>query len=70
MSNVPTPTRPGKADTILTFTIKDESRADGHALSVRYRSVARLVSRRVSCPSAAMRTRMNFCKNTIGAEQL
>jgi len=27
MSNVPTPTQPGKADTILKFTIKDESRA-------------------------------------------
>jgi hypothetical protein len=25
MSNVPVPTRPGKEDTILTFTIKDES---------------------------------------------
>jgi hypothetical protein len=27
MSNVPTPTKPSSADTILTFTIKDESRA-------------------------------------------
>ena len=27
MSNVPTPTRPGKEDAILTFNIKDESRA-------------------------------------------
>ncbi|HEX5607650.1 MAG TPA: DUF3891 family protein, partial [Candidatus Binatia bacterium] len=27
MSNVPVPTRPGKDDTILTFTIKDESHA-------------------------------------------
>ena len=27
MSNVPTPTRPGKEDAILTFSIKDESRA-------------------------------------------
>jgi len=27
MSNVPTPTQPGEADTILKFTIKDESRA-------------------------------------------
>ncbi len=27
MSNVPVPTRPSKEDTILTFTIKDESRA-------------------------------------------
>jgi len=27
MSNVPVPRRPGKDDTILTFTIKDESRA-------------------------------------------
>jgi len=27
MSNVPVPTRPGKDDTILTFTIKDETRA-------------------------------------------
>jgi hypothetical protein len=27
MSNVPTPTKPGSADTILNFTIKDESRA-------------------------------------------
>jgi hypothetical protein len=27
MSNVPVPTQPGKADTILTFAIKDESRA-------------------------------------------
>ena len=27
MSNVPTPTQPGKADAILTFIIKDESRA-------------------------------------------
>jgi hypothetical protein len=27
MSNVPTPTKPGGADTILNFTIKDESRA-------------------------------------------
>ena len=27
MSNVPVPTRPGKADAILTFAIKDESRA-------------------------------------------
>jgi hypothetical protein len=27
MSNVPVPTRLGKEDTILTFTIKDESRA-------------------------------------------
>lgn len=27
MSNVPTPTKPGKEDTILTFDIKDESRA-------------------------------------------
>ena len=39
MSNVPMPTRPGKADTMLTFTIKDESRAGGHALPVRCRSV-------------------------------
>ena len=27
LSDVPTPTRPGKQDTILKFTIKDESRA-------------------------------------------
>ena len=27
MSNVPVPTKPGKNDTILTFAIKDESRA-------------------------------------------
>jgi hypothetical protein len=27
LSNVPTPTKAGKEDTILTFTIKDESRA-------------------------------------------
>jgi hypothetical protein len=27
MSNVPTPTKPGRADTILAFTIKDERRA-------------------------------------------
>jgi hypothetical protein len=27
MSNVPTPTQPGSADTILNFTIEDESRA-------------------------------------------
>jgi hypothetical protein len=27
MSNVPVPTKPGKDDTTVTFTIKDESRA-------------------------------------------
>ena len=27
MSNMPTPTQPGKADAILTFTIEDGSRA-------------------------------------------
>ncbi len=27
MSNVPVPTRPGKADTTLTFAIRDETRA-------------------------------------------
>ena len=69
MSNVPTPTKPGKADTILTFNIKDESRAmvkpypfDMDPLLVSFQ--ARLV------PKRPYETQDEFLKEYYRAERL
>jgi len=69
MSNVPTPTQPGKADAILTFTIKDESRAtvspypfDIDPLPVSFQ--ARLVTKR------RYASQDDFLEQYYGAERI
>jgi len=69
LSNVPTPTRPGKEDTILTFSIQDESRAivtpypfDIDPLPVSFQ--ARLV------PKRRYETQDAFLKEYYRAERL
>ena len=69
MSNVPIPTHPGKEDTILNFTIKDENRAtvqpypfDIDPLPVSFQ--ARLVAKR------RYANQTDFLKEYYGAERI
>ena len=70
LSNVPAPVRPGKNDTILTFNIRDESRATVTPYPFDVDPLTGLISGPASSPSAAMRIKMSFCREYYRAERL